>query len=333
MSSRKLTMAANKIERMLEELNKSYSLDIMLEDAGFSKQCYERANEYGLFMLDDICRYDADDLKELYEYNPERLSTLARNVKRVYECPDYILGLNRRRKSAFSDYELDSILNGWDTAEQYDLDYLDSMADWDYSRGYSAKRIIDVDGFEYECDSEIESNLIDKLYQDDYFQALRGQNLEILYKKRKRGVWKKYKPDIVMLNQDDYIVIIEVKPLYNMPTFENIQKYKALADYCEENGYLYCMCDDEYRTMTDLEEFGIDEDIKDFIEFCLDEYGVFDYECYELLKNHFDYFYETYLKENIAATVVQCKLHFSKGDLAGGLYSLRIFKRKNSRFD
>ncbi len=349
MSSRTLSRKANEIENMLFELENNYFLDAFLQDVGFSKQCYQRAYSYGLYTLDDIYSLDTDELKEIYEYNSNYLLTLAHNIRRVYEDPDKYLDYDDDDESdddyddeSDDDYDdddedldrtLDDILEGWNTVQEYDLDYLENMADWDCSRGHEPKEVVDVNGYLYEADSRIEIELINKLNKEGYFQELRGQNLKIEYKTKRKGKIKNYEPDLVMLNQDNYIVIVEVKPLYNIPKKLNNIKYKALGRYCKENGYLYCMCDSQLRTYGDLENFEIDENVKEAISNYLYYDGVFDSWSFEQLKKDFNYYAEDYLKEMVAATVVQCNLNFLKGDLAGGIKSLKIYKKKTSTID
>lgn len=333
MSNRTLSRAANSIERKLDELAENFDLNDYLECVGFSKPCYERAYELDLETLGEIQQHTSEELKEIYDYDLSRLQTLERNISKIYNDPySYLDELEESEEYDEEEHEeigsVDEILEGWENVQEYDEDYLEAMADWEYSRGFESKRIIDVNGFKYECDSEIERKLIRRLQKDNYFKELRGQNLVIDYKKRKRT--KKYCPDIVLLNKDNHIVLIEAKPLYNMSTNLNLKKYRALSNYCEENGYLYCMCDEDYRNKDILKNMEIDEKTKDLFKYYLDMDSEFNYYHYECLKKDLNYLDENYIKENIAAIVIQCRLSFSKGDLAGHIRSLKIYKRRNS---
>ena len=67
-----------------------------------------------------------------------------------------------------------------------------------------------------------------------------------------------YFPDIVILTTDNRIGIIEVKPTIAMSYHLNIEKYMALRQYCEENGFMYMMVDPD-SNYTTFEEFRNDE--------------------------------------------------------------------------
>ena len=90
------------------------------------------------------------------------------------------------------------------------------------------------------------------------------------------------------------------------------------------------MCDDEFRTIEDLETFEIDESVLESFTEYIYENNAFDYNGFLRLKEEFNYYAKSYLKEMIAAIVVQHYLSFKKGDLAGGIKSLKIYRKSTS---
>ena len=324
MTQKEIHTTVDAIITMLKDLSVSYCLDVNLDELNISAFCYQTANELKLYTLQDLYRLSAAKLKERYSFDAGLLKELADNLLDVYKNPDVFLKKKSDKKDA-SKYPLDDILEGWNTAKVFNEAYLDSMTEWRSSRGFDPKRmLIDVDGIIYECDSFLEANLISELKVEKYFKQLRGQNLIIPYKKRRKGEESSYKPDLVLLSHDDHIVIIEVKPLYNIPTKRNVQKYNALSEYCKEKGYLYCICDDKFRTLKDLKEYEIDKSIEKFVLYHSSAYDAFNYNDFKTLKSRYRKYGEEYIKENIAAIVVQNDLDFSGGDLAGNIRKLRI---------
>ena len=76
-----------------------------------------------------------------------------------------------------------------------------------------------------------------------------GQALNIVFDTPfQRG--RNYYPDLAILTVNNRVAIIEVKPATHMDNFENVYKYRSLADYCEKNGYEYMMVDPSRDFMT-----------------------------------------------------------------------------------
>ncbi|MCQ2437598.1 MAG: hypothetical protein MJ099_04315 [Clostridia bacterium] len=91
-----------------------------------------------------------------------------------------------------------------------------------------------------------------------------SQGVDIPYYKRNGHKEQKYTPDLIFLTIQGYVGIIEVKPLKHMGLDLCLDKYDAMAEYCEENGYLYGMVDPEnsFTTFEDMKEFQINEELR-----------------------------------------------------------------------
>ena len=158
-------------------------------------------------------------------------------------------------------------------------------------------------------------------------KVLRGQHLAIPYTKRQKV--KYYYPDIVFLNQHEYICIIEVKPLYDMPSEANLRKYRNLQMYCEENGFKYTMCDDCFHDLDYLRNYEYDIDLKNAIVQTLDRYHQIDHDqIYGIIKDFCAYYLEEEIKIQIATIIYKNNLYF-KGNFSGAK-KIIISRKKNS---
>ena len=86
MSKRKVTLAINNITIYLNELNENDPtvFNKTLKALGVNKIVYERCYSLKLYRLANI--YDClDILAELYEFDGDKLTTLARNIKKVHK--------------------------------------------------------------------------------------------------------------------------------------------------------------------------------------------------------------------------------------------------------
>lgn len=97
--------------------------------------------------------------------------------------------------------------------------------------------------FEYEsrtyaCESFLERHVLQQFLKNETFREIKTQSLKIPFKQ-----WP-YHPDFQCLTHDGSLVVVEVKPLYRMLEYENIQKFHTLKAYCEENGFGYLVIDD-----------------------------------------------------------------------------------------
>ncbi len=229
----------------------------------------------------------------------------------------------------FKSCPLDSILHGED-AIKYDADEMLSLTDW-YKpipflpKGFYYTRDLSWEWFPFS--SNIELNFLDKLQSFLYFKVLRGQHLAIPYSKRKQT--KYYYPDIVLLNQQNYICIIEVKPLYDMPSEANLRKYRYLQMYSKENGFKYTMCDDDFHDLNYLSHYKYDLDLKNIVVHMLNTFKQINHDqIYDIIQKFSKYYLEEEIKIQIAALIYQNNLYF-KGNFSGAK-KIIISRKKNS---
>ena len=112
----------------------------------------------------------------------------------------------------------------------------------------------------YQCESFLERNILEKLLQCNTFKRIKTQSLKIPFNN------SYYYPDFQCLTHDNYFVLIEVKPLFNMCEEYNIKKFHALKEYCEKYGFGYLVVDDKSNSF-----FEIDEPNSKFSERILNE--------------------------------------------------------------
>ena len=141
-------------------------------------------------------------------------------------------------------------------AKLFNLNDFNSLADWSYGgspSGKSVKRYKTKCGNIIECDSKSELKILDYLDRSGVVSAVGGQSLIIDYSTHFKS-HNNYSPDIVILTNKGHLGIIEVKPTIAMSYHLNVEKYNALKQYCEENGFVYMMVDPDSDYMT-FEEF------------------------------------------------------------------------------
>lgn len=147
-----------------------------------------------------------------------------------------------------------------------DPDEFYSLADWTHGETLSSHKPVATyrtrSGNLIDCDSKSELMLLEYLEENDLIIDIGGQSLCIHYSSSFRDDLNYY-PDIVALTKYGHIVIFEVKPITAMSNHKNIEKYKALSAFCEENGYAYMMVDParDFMTFNDLENMTIPVDI------------------------------------------------------------------------
>lgn len=152
---------------------------------------------------------------------------------------------NRQNAKLFAEKEFDSI-----TANKYKSSFWGS-----YQYRTKAGNII-------ECDSKGERALLEYLEQNDLVKKISNRVPKILYDSAFRSSLD-YFPDVMVLTRDNHIAIIEVKPAAAMSYHKNMEKYWALAKYCEDHGYMYAMLDptEGYITYEEIREMPVCTDL------------------------------------------------------------------------
>lgn len=88
-----------------------------------------------------------------------------------------------------------------------------------------------------EYESGLELSLLLSLSESKYVKAYKVQSFIIKYVYGNHSSY--YFPDIQILTHDNKFIIFECKPFINMVSYINMEKYKALAKYCESMGFGY----------------------------------------------------------------------------------------------
>ncbi len=96
----------------------------------------------------------------------------------------------------------------------------------------------EYEGRTYACESFLERRVLQQFLKNGTFREIKTQSLKIPFRH-----WFYY-PDFQCLTHDGSMVIVEVKPLFRMLEYDNIQKFRTLKAYCEEKGFGYLIIDD-----------------------------------------------------------------------------------------
>ena len=111
------------------------------------------------------------------------------------------------------------------------------------------KKSVKVDDrFVLSFDSEDERIIYDYIKKNKLAKIIRGQALKIPIPHTKTN----YYPDLIYLNQDNEVVIVEVKSKSNMSTIDELKKYDALKKYCNLHGFYYTMIDRNFTSIKSL---------------------------------------------------------------------------------
>ena len=148
-------------------------------------------------------------------------------------------------------------LNNVSNAKLFSEEEFEKLADWSNSIAHSGNTNVGKYTFSngdfVSCDSKYEKKLLSYLDKNKLVIRCGGQALCIKYSSS-FAKEKDYYPDIVALTRKHHIAIIEIKPSIAMSNHLNMDKYKALSNYCKEHGYEYMMIDPEdgYITYDEL---------------------------------------------------------------------------------
>ena len=168
-------------------------------------------------------------------------------------------------------------LKNRNVARKFTREEFNNLADWEYCSSFNEDGYIYTlpNGNKIECDSRSELSMLDYLVSKKLALEIGGQNLCIPYDTAFRESVNYY-PDIVILTKDYHIAIIEIKPVTAMSNHTNIEKYKALKEYCDDHRYEYMMVDPDhdYMTFEDLQKMHIPSEItKRIDDYLVDYYG------------------------------------------------------------
>ena len=85
----------------------------------------------------------------------------------------------------------------------------------------------------YQCESYLQQSVLLKFLLNNTFKSIKTQSLKIPFKN------SFYHPDFQCMTHDNLFVIIEIKPILKMCESINIEKFKALKEYCQKYGFGY----------------------------------------------------------------------------------------------
>ncbi len=121
----------------------------------------------------------------------------------------------------------------------------------------------EYEGRPYACESFLERHVLERFLRNGTFREIKTQSLRIPFKQ-----WF-YHPDFQCLTHDGTLVLVEVKPLFRMLEYENIEKFRALKAYCEENGFGYLITDDKNHSFEaiDVHNAAFEERIMQELDF------------------------------------------------------------------
>jgi len=150
----------------------------------------------------------------------------------------------------------------------------------------------------YQCESYLEQRMLNRFLINQTFKSIKTQSLKIPFKDTF------YYPDFQCLTHDDCLVIVEIKPLLHMCEYVNIEKFKALKEYCQKYGFGYLIIDERGNSFEHINEENIN-----FSESVLSEINQHDHIAYHQYKHIFSQTNAT--TKNLLALIKKHKLHFS----------------------
>lgn len=115
-----------------------------------------------------------------------------------------------------------------------------------------------------ECESAMEFAVYTWLEKSPEVRWYQEQPIAIPYKVEDRQ--HLYYPDAVVLDSDGRVIVLEVKPAFNMFRRRTLQKALAAVAYLQPRGIGYLMVDSRGRTLSDLAGYPYDSGKADIIE-------------------------------------------------------------------
>ena len=153
-------------------------------------------------------------------------------------------------------------------------------------------------GTTYQCESYLEQRMLHRFLTNQTFKSIKTQSLKIPIQDHF------YHPDFQCLTHDNYLVLIEIKPLLNMCEHENIEKFEALREYCEKYGFGFLIIDERGNSFE-----HINEENCEFSKSVLAEINEHGHVAYQEYKEIFTQSSATV--KNLIALIKKHNLHFS----------------------
>lgn len=213
---------------------------------------------------DDIINYIIIGIYGLYNYD---FLTFIFHILDYSESSKILKTIREifKRNSAKIRYSESAILESINYGE-----YLNSNADIVFNslkeerntNNYNDNGIKKLERFdtEVEYESSLEKEMLGRLQNCKFVKNIKTQSLKIKYEYNNKPYV--YYPDFQILTNDKKIVVMEIKPVYNMMDKNVMIKYKALEKYCLRNGFGYLMIDNRYNTYEKLKNNVVDKGIE-----------------------------------------------------------------------
>ena len=180
-----------------------------------------------------------------------------------------------------------------------------NLVDWNSYKPKKGKKSVKVDDrFVLSFDSEDERIIYDYIKKNKLAKIIRGQALKIPIPHTKTN----YYPDLIYLNQDNEVVIVEVKSKSNMSTIDELKKYDALKKYCNLHGFYYTMIDRNFTSIKSLCNIKYSKTLEDKVIAHIKRYCLLDSQAVtEIREKEFQHIKRKDLDKQISAIIIKNK--------------------------
>lgn len=198
-------------------------------------------------------------------------------------------------EKVFSMMEEPSSLNK-DTKEIFDS--FKPTRDWYNPR----TEILEIDGDMIIYESGEEKRSVELLKSLDCVKEVKTQGLKIDY--TYEGKKRVYYPDLQVLFEDGTIAVIEVKPFIHIIDDVVMEKYKALGEYCEKNGFRWGFLNSHFKNYSSIENLNFNPEKEEILYNEMKKRKYIRFSEFRLLKNKYgitnhDMMHAVYTKEDL----------------------------------
>lgn len=187
--------------------------------------------------------------------------------------------------------------------KKYTEDAFLSLAPWDTYKPKKNKSLVQVDDqFQLHFDSEDEKVIYEHIERNKLAKIIRGQALEVSMPKSKHS----YYPDIIYLDQNNEVVVVEVKSKANMSTIDVLEKYQALQKFCYNKGFHYVMIDKNFTSMKSFCQLNYNKSLEEKIIQHIKQHGILDSNTVTAIRNkYFSHIKRKVLDKMITAIIIK----------------------------
>lgn len=199
------------------------------------------------------------------------------------------------------------------------------LANWDQYNPPKNKPFVEIDNFKLPFYSNDEKIVYDHIVKNKLAKCIRGQALRIPIANSNSSFY----PDIVYLNQDNEVVIVEVKSKNNMSTYDELVKYNALRGYCLKNQCHYIMCDKNYTSIQSFCKLNYNKSFETAILDHLKKTGLLDSQAVTEIRNkQFPHIKRKDLDKMVTAIIIKNRLVDKKVNMT----KLHVINKKHHMF-